>query len=50
MGDNKITDVADPENEKDAVNKKYVDSLREHEHDLEFDVIGRYLVDFNIKC
>ena len=40
MGDNKITGVADPENENDVVNKKYVDSVR----DLDFDIIGRYLV------
>ena len=43
MGDNKLTNVGDPENDKDAVNKKYVDTfLAHHEHDL--DVTGRYLV------
>ena len=43
MGSFKITNVGDPENDKDAVNKKYVDTfLEHHEHDL--DVIGRYLV------
>ena len=46
MGDNKLTSVSDPENDKDAVNKKYVDNLREHGHDLDLDVIGRYLVIF----
>ena len=44
MGDNKLTNVGDPENDKDAVNKKYVDNFREHGHDLDLDVIGRYLV------
>ena len=38
--------LGDPENDKDAVNKKYVDNLREHGHDLDLDVIGRYLVIF----
>ena len=42
MGDNKITNVGDPENDKDAVNKKYVDTFPKH--DLDLDVIGRYLV------
>ena len=43
MGDNKLTNLGDPENDKDAVNKKYVDTfLEQHERDL--DVIGRYLV------
>ena len=44
MGSFKITNVGDPENDKDAVNKKNVDNLLEHEHDLDLDVIGRYLV------
>ena len=44
MGSFKITNVGDPENDKDVVNKKYVDNLREHGHDLDLDVIGRYLV------
>ena len=39
----KITNVGDPENDTDVVNKKYVDTFLAHqEHDL--DVIGRYLV------
>ena len=43
MGSFKITNVGDPENDTDVVNKKYVDTfLEHHEHDL--DVIGRYLV------
>ena len=42
MGDNKLTNVGDPENDKDAVNKKYVDTFPKH--DLDLDVIGRYLV------
>ena len=42
MGDNKLTNVSDPENDKDAVNKKYVDTFPKH--DLDLDVIGRYLV------
>ena len=43
MGDNQLTNVVDPENDKDAVNKTYVDTfLEHHEHDL--DVIGRYFV------
>ena len=41
MGSFKITNVGDSENNKDAVNKKYVDTfLEHHEHDLD----GRYLV------
>ena len=43
MGDNKLTNVGDPENDKDAVNKKYVDTFLEH-HEHNIDVIGRYLV------
>ena len=43
MGDNKLTNVGDPENDKDAVNKKYVDTFLEH-HEHNLDVIGRYLV------
>ena len=42
MGDNKLTNVGDPENDKDAVNKKYVDTFPKH--DLDLDVVGRYLV------
>ena len=42
MGSFKITNVGDPENDKDAVNKKYVDTFPKH--DLDLDVIGRYLV------
>ena len=45
MGNNKLTNLGNPENGKDAVNKKYVDNfLEHHEHDLDLDVIGRYLV------
>ena len=42
MGSFKITNVGDPENDKDVVNKKYVDTFPKH--DLDLDVIGRYLV------
>ena len=42
MGSFKITNVGDPENDTDVVNKKYVDTFLEH--DLDLDVIGRYLV------
>ena len=41
IGSFKITNVGEPENDTDVVNKKYVDTFL-HEHDL--DVIGRYLV------
>ena len=44
MGSFKITNVGDPENDKDVVNKKYVDTFPKH--DLDLDVIGRYLVIF----
>ena len=44
-GNNKLNNLGNPENDKDAVNKKYVDNfLEHHEHDLDLDVIGRYLV------
>ena len=42
MGSFKITNVGDPENDTDVVNKKYVDTFPKH--DLDLDVIGRYLV------
>ena len=43
MGSFKITNVGDPENDTDVLDKKYVDTfLEHHEHDL--DVIGKYLV------
>ena len=42
MGSLKITKVGDPENDTDVVNKKYVDTFPKH--DLDLDVIGRYLV------
>ncbi len=44
MGSHKLTDVGNPENNNDAVNKQYVDQLIEHEHDTKPYDLGRYIV------
>ena len=44
MSGNKITDLGDPTEDKDAVTKDYVDRLIQHEHEVALHAVGRYIV------
>ena len=44
MGCQKVTDIGTPTENSDATTKEYVDRLFQHEHEVSFHSVGRYIV------